>query len=74
MNTDTDHQRDDLTIVRLREVERMTGLRRSSIYQRAAERSFQRPLKLGERASGWLRREIVAWVEERIAERDSAAA
>jgi prophage regulatory protein len=62
----------DLRMLRLADVERMTGLRRSSIYERVALGRFPRPLRLSDRAVGWLAHEVEAWVHERIAERDAA--
>lgn len=53
-------------IIKLSEVTRQTALSKSSIYRKAAEGAFPSPVKLGERASGWLQSEISQWVEERI--------
>jgi prophage regulatory protein len=61
-------------VLRLAEVIRATGLRRSSIYERVAAGTFPRPIRLSERAVGWLAPEVSAWVHERIAARDGAAA
>jgi prophage regulatory protein len=62
------------TTLRRPEVERATGLRRSSIYERMADGTFPKPIPLGGRAVGWLQSEIVAWQEKRKAERDKPAA
>lgn len=56
-------------ILRLRDVETLTGRKRSSIYEDIAAGRMPRPLKLGPRAVGWLRSDIDAWLAERIAER-----
>ena len=61
-----------LRMLRLSDVERMTGLRRSSVYERISLGRFPRPLRLSDRAVGWLAHEVEAWVHERIAERDAA--
>ncbi len=60
-------------ICRLPEVEQMTGLRASRIYDLMAESRFPRNFKLapGGRASGWLRSEILDYVAARVAERDA---
>ncbi len=54
--------------LRLPEVLKRTGLSRSTIYVRLAERSFPRPVPLGGRAVGWIEAEVDEWVRERIAE------
>lgn len=35
---------------------------------------FPRQIKIGARASGWLRSEVDQWIAERVAERDARAA
>jgi prophage regulatory protein len=56
------------------EVERLTGLSRSSIYRLAAAGQFPQPVKLSPRAVGWRADEIAAWIEQRTAERDGKGA
>ena len=55
------------------EVERATGLPRSTIYEKIAKGSFPKPIRLSERAVGWLETEIEAWQKARIAQRNEAA-
>jgi prophage regulatory protein len=55
-----------LSILRRKQVEKRTGLSRSTIYLRIQEGSFPRPINLGERAVGWLENEIEAWLVARI--------
>ena len=55
-----------LFILRRKQVEKRTGLSRSSIYLRIQEGTFPRPINLGVRAVGWLENEIEAWLAERI--------
>lgn len=43
-----------------------TTLGRSTIYAYVKERKFPAPIKLGDRAIGWIDSEIDAWIEERI--------
>lgn len=62
------------SILRIREVQKLTGLGRSSIYAKVARSEFPRPIKLGERASGWLASEVSKWLEARIHESRKAAA
>lgn len=54
------------TILRLPAVKARTGLSRSSIYLRAAQGQFPKPISLGDRAVGWVEAEIDRWVEQRI--------
>lgn len=54
-------------ILRLPDVIRVTGLGRSTIYQRIADGSFPKPISLGGRAVGWIADEIDIWINERIA-------
>ena len=53
-------------ILRLPEVKEFTGLSRSSIYLRMANRNFPKSISLGGRAVGWLESDIQKWLEDRI--------
>ena len=61
-------------ILRLRAVERASGLKKSAIYEKIGNKEFPKPIPLGRRAVGWLESEIAAWQAARKAQRDSAAA
>ena len=61
-------------IYRRREVEQLSGKKRSALYADIAEGKFPRPVKIGARAVGWLESEIVAWQASRLAEREMRAA
>jgi prophage regulatory protein len=61
-------------ILRLYEVEAVTGKKRSAIYEDTTNGRFPAPVPLGERAVGWLETEIMEWQEQRIAERSEHAA
>jgi prophage regulatory protein len=64
-----------LAILRRRQVEARTGLKRSTIYAKVAAGEFPPPVRLGARAVGWVESEISEWLESRIAaRRDEAAA
>jgi prophage regulatory protein len=52
--------------LRLPQVCRITGLRRSMIYRMQAENRFPQRIKLSERAVGWLEREVQEWLAQRI--------
>lgn len=61
-------------ILRLPEVEAVTGKKRSAIYDDIADGRFPAPVPLGPRAVGWLETEITEWQERCIAERGKHAA
>lgn len=52
-------------ILRRPEVERVTGLARSTIYQAMASSVFPSAVRIGERAVGWREFDILAWLESR---------
>lgn len=49
-------------ILRRRDVERLTGLSRSTIYSQMTQGKFPRPVRLGIRAVGWRSGDIEAWL------------
>ena len=61
-------------LIRRKAVSDKTGLGRSAIYQRMAEGTFPKQVKLGRELVAWVESEVDAWIAERIAERDSGAA
>ena len=56
------------SILRLAEVTAITGLSRSTIYERIKAKSFSQPISLGERAIGFVSIEVDEWIEARIKE------
>jgi prophage regulatory protein len=58
-------------ILRLPQVKERTGMSRSFIY---AAVGFPTPVRLGDRAVGWLESEISVWIESRKTMRQQAAA
>jgi len=56
-------------ILRRHQVEKRTGLSRSTIYAQMTSETFPRPINLGARAVGWLESEIEAWLQSRADER-----
>lgn len=62
---------DTKILIRLPEVIRITGLSKSRIY---AIPSFPRAVLLNERAVAWVKSEVDAWIEQRIAQRDATVA
>lgn len=57
---------EDLAILRLGDVKRLTGLCRSSIYQMMKDGLFPRSISLGYRAVGWTTGDIRAWLQAKI--------
>lgn len=53
-------------ILRREDVERATGLPRSTIYEKMAKGEFPKSIKIGARSVGWLESEIAAWQKSRI--------
>ena len=53
-------------ILRRHDVERVTGLPRSTIYDKIAKGEFPRPIKLSMKSVGWLESEIAEWQQARI--------
>ena len=53
-------------ILRFPEVKARTGMSRSTIYLRIAERLFSRPISLGPRMVGWPEAEVDALIAARI--------
>lgn len=53
-------------ILRLPDVIQQTGLSRSSIYLRIANREFPKSISLGGRSVGWLQHEVDEWLLEKI--------
>ena len=54
--------------LRRAQIEELTGLSRSTIYERVKAGSFPKPIKIGNRAVAWLQSEIDAWQSDCIAE------
>lgn len=52
-----------IEIHRRNEVEKVTGLSRSTIYKRISEGSFPKPIPLGGRLVGWKKSDIQEWLE-----------
>lgn len=54
-----------MKILRLKAVQEMTGLGRSSIYSYMASNTFPKSIKLGPRSIGWIEASILSWIKER---------
>lgn len=61
-------------ILRWPDVHQLIGLSRSQVHKLVARGQFPQPIKLGMRASGWLEADLLAWVEVRLKDRETACA
>jgi len=52
-----------LSLLRLTQVEKITGLKKSAIYQRISEGTFPAPVKLGTRAVAWRSDVVQTWIK-----------
>lgn len=57
---------DDIKLIRLEDVMRMTGLSKSTIYEMIRIEDFPSPVKIGKRCAAWVETEIKAWIISRI--------
>jgi prophage regulatory protein len=54
-------------IQRLPEVEKDTGIKRSTIYRLIGENKFPKQVSLGSRSVGWLKSDIQNWIKQCLA-------
>ena len=54
------------SILRIKKVIEKTGLAKSTIYKKIAEKEFPKPISLSVKAVGWLESDIQKWIEEKI--------
>ena len=52
-------------LLRRREVEKLTGLSRSTIYRMLKTGQFPQPVRIGRKAVRWRLRDIIAWMDSR---------
>jgi len=58
------------TIIKLPEVKELTTFSRSTIYRLIDEGKFPKQIKLAERSSGWIKQEILDYLNTRINNRE----
>lgn len=58
-------------ILRLRELERLVGLKKTAIYDRIRCGAFPAPVRLSATVSGWLLSEVQAWIQAQQQARDA---
>lgn len=56
-------------LLRLKQVEDKTGLKRSQIYAYMKQKQFPASIKIGPASVAWLEKEIDDWVEDKLARR-----
>ena len=62
----TPQQPDQPRLIRRPAVEGMTGLSRSSLYDKIRRGEFPAPVSLGASAVAWIEAEVNAWIQARI--------
>lgn len=65
---------EDVQIVALKDVVKMTSLSRTAINKFRIAGRFPTPISLGEKRIGFVKSEVIAWIEARVAERNAKAA
>lgn len=63
---------DAIKFLRMPEVLDRVGISRPTLYRMISAGKFPKPVRIGERSSGWINREIDAWVEGRVTDRGGA--
>lgn len=53
------------SLLRLPDVQKLTGLSRSSVYRLEANGDFPKRVRLSERATAWREQELIDWIESR---------
>lgn len=53
-------------IIKLVDLKKSTRLSATTIYRLVKQGDFPKPIKLGQRSSGWLESEVRQWLTERI--------
>ena len=57
-------------VLKVRQVAEEISVSVPQVYKLASLGKFPKPIKLGERGSGWLRIEVDAWLQSRVEARD----
>jgi prophage regulatory protein len=55
-------------IIKLPKVCEITGLSKSSIYEKMSDNTFPKSIQISSRSVGWLLSEVNAFIQERVAE------
>jgi prophage regulatory protein len=57
-------------ILRAKDVQDLTGLANSTLYNLVREHSFPKPISLGNKCKGWVDSEVQEWIEKCIEQRN----
>jgi prophage regulatory protein len=60
-------------LLRRKQVQALTGLARSTIYEKMAAGQFPQPVRIGIRSVAWVAAEIDGWIASRISESRQAS-
>ncbi|HDR9017870.1 AlpA family transcriptional regulator [Burkholderia multivorans] len=60
-------------VMRMKDVVKKIGLCRATVYAMIKRGEFPRPIRIGERATGWRESELEAWLAKRSAAREHSA-
>lgn len=60
-------------LLRKRDILSLTGWSNSTLYNRVTAGIFPRQVRTGPRTVAWLQHEVLAYIDEQVAERDRAA-
>ncbi len=71
--SNTTAQQLQTALIRRKEVEKLTALSRSRIYDLMKIGKFPKPVQLGAMSVAWLEIEVREWIADRIASRSTAA-
>lgn len=71
--SDIERNDEQLRLIRLPEVKKLTGLSRPSIYRSMSAGKFPRATRFG-RHTMWAAHEVGDWIRARLADREGAAA
>lgn len=58
-------------LIRLAEVETLTGLKKSSLYSLTRAGKFVKPIRLSSRCTAWSHAAVQAWIQARITEAEA---
>ena len=58
-------------LIRLAEVETLTGLKKSSLYSLTRAGKFVKPIRLSSRCTAWSHAAVQAWIQARISEAEA---
>ena len=65
MNANTPTQTKPEKLLRLPEVEALTGLKKTSLYNGAHDGSFPKPIRISARCVAWRESDLLAWQAQR---------